>query len=77
MPDPNYLTPEELKTLTGRSQSAKQLAWLARDGWVFAVGDDGRPKVFRAYHDARMSGKPQMENQPAYGVFRGRKTQAA
>lgn len=53
-----HLSHEQLCSLTGYSQPARQCAWLKSRGWVFeppAKRGDG-PKVAIAYHDARMSG---------------------
>lgn len=49
-----FLTPDEIASLTGYKQPARQIRWLAACGWKFEVGADGLPKVLRAYADARM-----------------------
>lgn len=75
----NYLTPADLRALTGRTHHAKQIAWLVAHGWVHAIDALGRPRVFRKYHDEKMGlgeKKKQGTTEPEYGVFRGRKTQA-
>lgn len=55
-----YLTDAELHQLTGYAQPSRQCAWLKSRGWVFEppARRGERPKVARAYHDARMSGQP-------------------
>lgn len=50
------LTDDELADLTGRPQKSRQVEWLRRFGWRFAVRSDGRPRVARAYFDKRMAG---------------------
>lgn len=53
------LDAEDLRRLTGTKQAKRQCDWLRANGWVFLPparrGD--RPKVARAYHDARLSGR--------------------
>lgn len=51
-----FLTPEELRELTGRSHRAKQAEWLTSRGWPFEVRSDCRILVLRDYMTARMSG---------------------
>lgn len=46
-----YLSREELRELVGSPQRARQIAWLAREGWPFVVNCKGRVLVSRAYHD--------------------------
>lgn len=59
-----HLSDADLVSLTGYTQPARQCAWLDERGWVFERpkrrGD--RPRVARAYHDARMSGQPMPGN---------------
>jgi len=54
MTDPAYLSPSELRDLTGRPQAALQIRWLRRFAWRFAVDDFGKPRVLRAYRDLRL-----------------------
>lgn len=53
------LDAEDLQRLTGTKQPKRQCAWLEANGWVYLPparrGDI--PKVSRAYHDARLSGR--------------------
>ncbi len=54
-----YLTPAEIKELTGYETRAAARRWLDRNGWPHAdPGNDGWPRVLREYHDARLSGQP-------------------
>lgn len=49
-----YLAPDELFELTGRRQRAKQVAWLRRSHWRYAIDAAGRPLVARDYWRRRM-----------------------
>lgn len=49
-----FLTPEDLHTLTGTRQRARQVTWLRDRGWIFETTFKGDPIVLRAYCDARM-----------------------
>lgn len=67
------LDAEDLQRLTGTKQPKRQCAWLEANGWVFLPparrGDI--PKVARAYHDARLSGRaPEQPQQPQQGQQR-------
>ncbi|AOU98875.1 hypothetical protein BI364_13715 [Acidihalobacter yilgarnensis] len=42
-----FLTPDELLELTDFKTSRKQLEWLRANGYPFAIGGHGRPKVLR------------------------------
>ena len=52
-----FLTPGEIKELTGYKLGAKQAKWLREHRWAYEVGADGRPKVLRAHLMQRMGGK--------------------
>lgn len=53
-----YLTPDEVKALTGYVTRAAACRWLERNGWPFArAAGDGWPRILRQYHDARLSGE--------------------
>ena len=47
----------KLAALTGTPVRARQAAWLAREGWPFVLGWDGRPRVAREYHDRVLLGR--------------------
>lgn len=66
-----FLTPDELRDLTGRRQAARQIEWLRRYGWRFAVSAAGAPRVARAYFDKRMAGTETAEpsNQPDFAAI--------
>lgn len=63
------LSADELVALTGYRQPKRMCDWLTARGWVFEPparrGDI--PKVARAYHDARMTGRqlPELERRTA------------
>lgn len=54
-----YLTADELAALVGcqPNQVAVMVRWLERERWPYARDRMGFPKVARAYHDQRMTGK--------------------
>jgi hypothetical protein len=49
-----YLGRNELRELTGTPIRARQLLWLAQQGWPHVVDVHGRVLVARAYHDKKM-----------------------
>lgn len=48
------MTKEELIELTDRQLPSKQIEWLKRNGWKYAVSAAGRPKVSRDFFDFKM-----------------------
>ena len=52
------LTLEDLQALTGAERPSAVIAWLSKHRWIYETDRNGRPKVSRAYFDARMSGLP-------------------
>lgn len=49
-----FLTQDDLIELTDRQLPSKQIDWLKRNGWKYAVSAAGRPKVSREYFSFRM-----------------------
>ncbi|AOK66448.1 DUF4224 domain-containing protein [Burkholderia multivorans] len=49
-----YLGRSELRELTGTPIRARQIRWLAQQGWPHVVDVHGRVLVARAYHDKQM-----------------------
>ncbi|WP_232438359.1 DUF4224 domain-containing protein [Burkholderia ubonensis] len=49
-----YLGRQELRELTGTPQRARQILWLAQQGWPHVVDVHGRVLVARAFHDKQM-----------------------
>lgn len=50
-----FLTPDELRELTGYRLPGKQIAWLRRYGWRYAVNAAGHPRVAREYFLLRLA----------------------
>lgn len=48
------LTREELIELTDRQMPGKQIEWLKKNRWKYAVSAAGRPKVSRDYFNFRV-----------------------
>jgi hypothetical protein len=59
-----FLTRDEVADLTGYRQRGKQVNWLRRCGWPFAIGADGHPRVLREELVRRLSA-PDAPSQPA------------
>jgi hypothetical protein len=51
-----FLTPEEVKELTGYQAAAWQAKWLKSNGFPFEIGGDKRLKVLRATVVSRLGG---------------------
>ena len=49
-----YLNRSELRALTGTPIRARQILWLAKQGWPHVVDLHGRVLVARAFHDKQM-----------------------
>ena len=64
MQSSTFLTREEIADLTGYQQRQKQMDWLRREGWPFAVGGDGHPRVLREELQRRL-GVVEGAKQPA------------
>lgn len=58
-----FLQPEELVDLTDRQLPSKQIDWLNKYGWKFAISAAGKPKVARSYYEFRLGN---METEPAH-----------
>ena len=50
-----FLSRRELREITGTSDKIKQIAWLTRWGWTYAVSDTGFPVVSRAHMEAKLN----------------------
>jgi hypothetical protein len=53
-----WLTPAELRSLTGRTYAKYQIDWLTERQWTWEPDANGKPKVLRSYAESRMGGKP-------------------
>ena len=61
------LSQAELRRLTGRTDPAKQIEWLKKEGWPYVLDFDGKPVVGRSAADKRLdnpgmpaAGKPNL-----------------
>jgi hypothetical protein len=59
-----FLSSDDVQTLTGYKQPARQIRWLAAHAWRFEVGGDGCPKVLRSYAEGRMGAPSQRRRGP-------------
>lgn len=50
-----FLSRRELREITGTSDKIKQITWLTRWGWTYAVNVDGFPVVSRAHMEAKLN----------------------
>lgn len=50
----SFMTKEELIELTDRQLPSKQIDWLRKNAWKYAVSATGRPKVSREYFSFKM-----------------------
>ena len=60
-----FLTPDELRVLTGRQHADAQRAALDRMGLKYVLNADGRPKVSRAAVDALLGVRPTPVRKPS------------
>lgn len=68
------LTREEIEDLTDAKTATAQCRWFEVRNWIYETDAKGRPKVARAYFDARMTGAPlpgQRRNGPRLGFMLG------
>jgi hypothetical protein len=52
-----FLTPDDLRDLTGLRRSSAQIRWLSAQGLRYVLGADGRPRVLRAEVEGRLLSK--------------------
>lgn len=50
-----FLTPDDLKALTGYEHSRRQIGWLKAHGWRFEQSRTGRPVVLTKHAEEMMS----------------------
>lgn len=50
-----FLTPEELTTLTGEKKNPNKIRWLQEHGWNHVVSNTGFPVVSRIYCRQKLS----------------------
>jgi len=51
-----FLTPDQVRELTGCARVAQQIDWLRSHRYAFELNDKGRPVVLRSYVEARLGG---------------------
>ncbi|WP_035383901.1 DUF4224 domain-containing protein [Ferriphaselus sp. R-1] len=51
-----FLSQAELAELTERKTKARQIAWLKLNGYKFAIGANGSPKVLLEHAQAKLGG---------------------
>ncbi len=51
-----FLTPEEIVTLTGRDQPGSQKKWLDKHGWIYSTNAVGKTVISRLYCRQRLCG---------------------
>lgn len=51
-----FLTQEEVETLTGRSHRSAQVDWLVKNSWKFELNAANSPVIGRWYARAKMAG---------------------
>lgn len=69
-----YLTNQQLADLIDCNPTSYKCMrrWLDRNGWPYAIGITGAPKVSKEYHDARMGGVATAETaepEPNFGAL--------
>ena len=56
-----FLTPDELRDLTGRPRKREIRRWLEAHHYPHEVGDDGWPKVLRSFVQVKLGGIPEKQ----------------
>lgn len=67
-----FLSPEELRRLTGKKKKDAQIRALKRKGYRFGEDDDGHPLVLCADVERKISGKatsPEPRSGPDFSTF--------
>lgn len=64
-----FLRPDEIETLTGKTQKAAQVRWLQTKGYYFEVNGRGEILVTREYVNARFAGVTKNTVQPNWGAL--------
>lgn len=68
-----FLTTNEIATLTGLVHKRAQVKWLSENGWKFITNAGGAPVVSRLYCRQRMSGEvatARIDEMPNFGAIR-------
>lgn len=51
-----FLTPDQVRELTGCARVAQQIEWLKARNYAFDLDAKGRPVVLRSYVEGRLGG---------------------
>ena len=51
-----FLTPDQVRELTGCARVAQQIEWLREHRYAFELDAKGRPVVLRSYVEGRLGG---------------------
>lgn len=62
------VSPDDLISITGYTQRAKQQRWLNENGWVYTVNAMGALIVGRWYADQRLAGKLDSKPRGAFNL---------
>lgn len=69
-PNRRYLTPDEVRELSGYRMKSKQVAWLQRNGIHHYIRADGRPMVPLAATDPPKPGNEPKKFEPDFDAVR-------
>lgn len=64
-----FLTPMELRELTGYQKPALQRRWLVEHGYRFDVRADGRAVVLTAAIEHKLAGRPSSGTKPDWSAL--------
>ena len=56
-PSGTFLTPDELRELTGSTWRSRQIEWMMDNRWTYVLTRDGRPVILRAYAEKKLGMK--------------------
>ena len=59
-----FLSPKELRDLTGYKQPAYQRQWLTVHGWVFEVDATGKPQVAKLHALRKLGAVDSSQREP-------------
>ena len=66
-----FLTKDELRELTGYKRASAQIRWLNKNGYSYAIGADGFPRVLYSFIHLRLGdtySKP-IEERPNFAAI--------
>ena len=59
-----FLTPDDMKALTGYEHSQRQIGWLKAHGWRYELSRTGRPVVLSKHAEEMMTIGTQQRQAP-------------